>query len=155
MIAKLTTLAASFKSGGLNWPMDASTEYLFNTKRIKSLKVQGTTDSEFEYVFEPEDRRSSWARVRVDESNSTIVGKEAKDAPAASTASTMVALDVYEDDDVTSTPVTYYFAKDDFVFGSAYSTTQTTVWFSKGGFENTKYIVLHTLAAIVTLAEAT
>jgi hypothetical protein len=154
MIAKLTTLATSYQSGGLPYNLAASTAYLFNTKRIKDLKDYGT-DSEFVYVFTPEDRRTSWATIRVDEAKADINTKQNLDAADGSLAKVTVDLKVYEDDDTASTPVAHSFLKDDLVLGEAYTTSISRMTFSVGGFEERSVLVNHTLDAIVTLAEAT
>jgi hypothetical protein len=119
------------------------------------LKVYGTTDSEFQYVFCPEDRRTSWATIRVDETAATINTKSNLDAADGSLAKVTIDLNVYEDDDTSSSVVAHTFLKDDLVLGEAYTTSISRMTFSKGGFEETSYLVNHTLDAIVTLAEAT
>lgn len=154
MIAKLTTLATSYQSGGLPYNLSASTAYLFNTKRIKDLKAYNTNDSEFVYVFSPEDRRTSWATIRVDQTKTQVNTEQNRDAADGSLAKVTVDLNVYEDDDTTATPVAHSFLKDDLVLGEYYSDTISKVTFSIGGFEERAYLVAHDLDAIVTLAQA-
>ena len=155
MIAKLTTLATSYQSGGLPYNLAASTAYLFNTNRIKDLKAYNTNDSEFVYVFSPEDRRTSWAVLRVGETKTEINTEQNRDAADGSLAKVTVDLNVYEDDDTSSSVVAHSFLKDDLVLGEAYTTSISRMTFSIGGFEERSYLVAHTLDAIVTLAQAT
>ena len=106
------------------------------------------------YVFSPEDRRTSWATIRVDEAKADINTKQNLDAADGSLSKVTVDLNVYEDDDTSASAVAHSFLKDDLVLGEAYTTSISRMTFSIGGFEERSYLVAHDLDAIVTLAEA-
>ena len=159
MLAKLTTLASDYGSGSWASSLEASTEYLFNTKNITSAKTHNTADTEFRYVFEPSDRQSAPEIIRVDEASSAIAAEANYDASAATQDSAWITLNVYEDDDTAGSTTAYYIPQDAITFGETYSdaniTSKARIWVNEGGFSLKRYIVNHTIAAIETLAQAT
>jgi len=155
MLAKLTLLAeTSFpQAGGLSYPLTASTAYVFNTNRILSAVIYGTTDTEFEYIFEPDSRQSSYAVFRVTETLASI-------ATLAETTldEFLIPLTVVTDydGDVLDTAVTRYFNANNIVLCDEYDDTndKTAVYFSVGGVSIKKYVVSESIDEIIALVTA-
>lgn len=160
MLVTLTTLATGVKTGGgAHWALEPSTAYLFNTKNITSAKTTGTTDMEFRYVFEPQDRNSQPAVIRVTETLANTTTEANYDAPASSADTSWLTLNVYEDGVTSGSTTEYRIPQDAITFGETYTDTNITskarIWVNEGGFGVKSYIVNHTVAAIETLAQAT
>jgi len=148
MLAKLTLLAeTSFpQNGGVSYPLTAETAYIFNTNRIRSAKAYDTSDVEFEYVFEPDARQSSYAVFRVD-------GTIASLATTAETAldETLIPLSVITDYDGEAVTETRYFHADQILLCDEYDTNKTAVFLSMGGVSVKKYTVTEDLDEIIAL----
>lgn len=152
MLAKLTLLAESSfpQQGGLGFPLTAEKAYIFNTKNISFLKVYGTTDSEFTYLFAPGDTRTSRAIFRVDEAYSVIAAVALSDY-----AGMLLEVSVVEDefgDTITSTK--YYVNQDHIVLADTYATGYTKLYINDGGSALKKLVVTETLDQLITLADA-
>jgi len=150
MLISLTLLASTDfpQIGGIAYPLTASTAYLFNGNRIKTAKTYSAADTEFEYVFEPDSRHSSYAVFRVD-------GEVTALAASIETGYTsqFIALSVVEDYDGEEVTETRYVNAADVILCDAFDTTtpKTAVFVSMGGVSVKRYVVSQTLAEIVTL----
>ena len=90
-----------------------STEYLFNTKNIVKMQVEGTTDSLLNYSLNIHDDQIKPFILKVDETNAAI-----KTIADTSPSSELVSLDVFVGkisfhEVLGTTPVTKYFNVDD------------------------------------------
>lgn len=153
MLVKLTLLAEADKPqiGGLAYSLKESTAYVFNTNRIRSAIAYETSDTEFEYVFEPDSKHASYAIFRVD-------GTVASLATSAETAldETLIPLTVTVDYDgeVLDTAVTRYFHANEIILCDEYDTDKTAVFLSVGGTSVKKYTVSESLDDIIDLVTA-
>ena len=150
MLAKLTLLAdTSFPQiGGFGFSLTAETAYIFNLNRLRSAIVHSSDDTEFEYVFEPGSRQSSYAIFRVSETVASI-------ATLAETSAdeVLIPLTVLTDYDgeLLDSSVTRYFNVEDIVLCDEFDTDQTSVFFSMGGVSYKKYVVEESLDEIIAL----
>ena len=151
MLAKLTLLAATAypQIGGLDYPLEVSTAYVFNTNRIRSAIAYDTTDVELEYVFEPDSRRASYAIFRVDGTIASLV-------TTCDTAldDTLIALSVIVDYEGTTVAQTRYFNANDIIICDEYDTNKTRVDISMGGASVKSYTVTEDLDEIIALVTA-
>jgi len=153
MLAKYTLLAStSFpQCGGFPFPLTAEEEYIFNTNNIRQVKVSGTTDSEFTYLFSPSDPRTSRAVFTVNEPYSTFVTNA-----AATEANKLIALTVIKDEDGEDVSSVTWYVNQDYIFlAYDYDTDKTKVWLCDGGYNYKTIEVVETLDEIITLADAT
>lgn len=151
MLAKLTLLAeTSFpQSGGFPFPLKASTAYLFQTNNILDLKVYGTTDSEFTYLFSPEDKQTSRAVIRVDEAYSAIAAIATSDE-----VNRLIALSVIKDKDGEDVTETWYVNHDHIFLADEYDTDKTGIYLRNGGSSYKYIVVTESLDEIITLTDA-
>jgi hypothetical protein len=153
MLAKLTLLASTSypQIGGLDYSLTAETAYIFNLKHLISAVVHSSDDTEFEYVFEPDSRQSSYAIFRVSETLASI-------ATLAETSpdETLIPLTVLTDydGDVLDTAVTRYFNIDQIILCDEYDTDKTALYVSISGVSVKQYTVQESLDEIIALVTA-
>ncbi len=149
MLSKFTLLAATEypQAGGLDYPLTAATAYLWNTNRIRKVEAINTTDSQFEYVFEPDARQGSNAVFKVT-ANVEDFAVQFDLSPTTNLPSFTLVRDWDDDVDLDAT-TTVYFPLADIVLADEYATGRTALYVSYGGVTVRQYVVSDTLDAIL------
>lgn len=151
MLAKFTLLAESAhpQVGGFGYTLTAGSSYLFNTSRIRKVKSYNTTDSEFEYVFEPGSDHSSHAIFRATANVADYAVQFDLTPTTNLPAFTLVR--EWDDNEDLDAVETVYFPLADIILADEYDTDKTALYVSHGGVTVRKYVVQETLDEILAL----
>jgi hypothetical protein len=148
MLAKFTLVAESSKPqiGGIGYTLTAEDSYLFNTNRIRAVRAYNTTDSEFDYVFEPDSRQASCAIFRAT-ANVEDYAVQFDLTPTTNLPSFTVLTDY--DGETLDSARTEYFPMADIILADEYDTDKTALYISWGGVTVRKYVVQENLDEIL------
>lgn len=149
MLVSLTTEteARYFQMGGLSFTLSPSTVYIFNTNRIPQMRVYDSTHTEFDYVFELQNRQSSKALIRVTNAYTAIQTASADEDMTNGHIGVSITRD-YDGEEITAE--TKYFNVQDIALIEN-DGTHSWIWLNLGGTELRKYGTTTSLATIVGL----